>query len=291
MRDAKNVSILGCGWLGLPLAKSLLRKGHIVKGSRRSLEGAKLLEKEGIKGFVIELSEKLNSTLGKEAYDFFQCDSLVVSIPPGIRSGKETKEDFLEKISELIGLAQRSNRRLIFVSSTSVFGDYQGEVNEDSETRPESENGKALKEAEKLLLRGGLQEVAILRLGGLIGEDRQPGRFLAGKKNLKRPRAPVNLIHQRDAVGLLVALIEKKELSREIFHGVSPYHPTRKEFYEKAARELGLEKPVFENEAEQHRGVHSYSIQEFKEVSARQTCETLAYHFKNPSLGYSNRPS
>ena len=51
----KQISILGCGWLGLPLAKSLLEKGFSVKGSTTSLEKISVIENSGIDAFHIEM--------------------------------------------------------------------------------------------------------------------------------------------------------------------------------------------------------------------------------------------
>lgn len=50
-----KISILGCGWLGFPLAKALLLKGFSVKGSTTSSEKLATLEKAGITPFLITL--------------------------------------------------------------------------------------------------------------------------------------------------------------------------------------------------------------------------------------------
>ena len=52
-----KISILGCGWLGFPLAKALLSKGFSVKGSTTSIEKLAVLENVGIVPFLIALSE------------------------------------------------------------------------------------------------------------------------------------------------------------------------------------------------------------------------------------------
>jgi 3-hydroxyisobutyrate dehydrogenase-like beta-hydroxyacid dehydrogenase len=51
-----QISILGCGWLGLPLAKALLENGFAVKGSTTSQEKLSVLENSGIQPFLIALS-------------------------------------------------------------------------------------------------------------------------------------------------------------------------------------------------------------------------------------------
>ena len=52
-----KISILGCGWLGLPLAKSLLSKGHEIKGSTTSESKLEMLKNAGILPFQIQLEE------------------------------------------------------------------------------------------------------------------------------------------------------------------------------------------------------------------------------------------
>ena len=51
----QKISLLGCGWLGLPLAKSLLEKGFLVNGSTTSEDKISILKREGIRPFLISL--------------------------------------------------------------------------------------------------------------------------------------------------------------------------------------------------------------------------------------------
>jgi 3-hydroxyisobutyrate dehydrogenase-like beta-hydroxyacid dehydrogenase len=52
----KKLAIIGCGWLGIPLAKSLVRNGYLVNGSTTSFEKLIVLETEKINAFQIALS-------------------------------------------------------------------------------------------------------------------------------------------------------------------------------------------------------------------------------------------
>lgn len=69
----------------------------------------------------------------------------------------------------------------MFISSTSVYGNLNREITEEDETFPETESGKALVKVEKLLRNEKEINITILRFGGLIGYERNPGNFLAGK--------------------------------------------------------------------------------------------------------------
>ncbi|MBF4318664.1 SDR family NAD(P)-dependent oxidoreductase, partial [Vibrio anguillarum] len=71
------VSILGCGWYGLALAKALVADGITVKGSTTSGEKLPLLEAENIRPFLVDLSAEQPSLNP----DFFNCDLLIIAIP------------------------------------------------------------------------------------------------------------------------------------------------------------------------------------------------------------------
>lgn len=72
------ISILGCGWYGLPLAKALLVAGYVVKGSTTSKHKILQLEEQGIDPYLINLGDHKDGL----DIDFFQCDVLIICIPP-----------------------------------------------------------------------------------------------------------------------------------------------------------------------------------------------------------------
>ena len=93
-----KISILGCGWLGFPLAKALLSKGLSVKGSTTSSEKLATLEKAGITPFLITLSE--NKTTGNVTDFLENSEILIIDIPPKLRGSE--KENFVAKIKNVI---------------------------------------------------------------------------------------------------------------------------------------------------------------------------------------------
>ena len=203
----KQISILGCGWLGLPLAKSLISKGFSVKGSTTSLEKISILENHGIQAYRIEISE---SEIKGEIDLFLQnSEILIIDIPPKLRS--VSSENFVSKIQTLIPFIKKSNiKKVIFISSTSVYADDPStalRVTELVNPNPETESGKQLAEAEILLQSNSNFKTTVVCFGGLIGENRHPIHFLAGRKNIENPEGPINLIHQIDCVGIIGAII------------------------------------------------------------------------------------
>jgi nucleoside-diphosphate-sugar epimerase len=242
----KQISILGCGWLGMPLAKSLLEKGFSVKGSTTSFEKISALESNGIQPFQIELSQ----TEIKGEIDSFLENSeiLIIDIPPKLRS--ISSENFVKKIENLIPFIEKAKiEKVIFISSTSVYSDAPStalRVTESTKPNPETESGKQLLATEILLQSNANFKTTVVRFGGLIGDNRHPLHFLAGRKNIENPEAPINLIHQEDCIGIIEAIV-KQECWNETFNAVAPFHPTRKEYYTQKAKELGLLLPEFVN--------------------------------------------
>jgi nucleoside-diphosphate-sugar epimerase len=236
-----QISILGCGWLGFPLAKALLQKGFSVKGSTTSMDKIAALRTAGIDPFIVQLGEqKVSDTIT----DFLaNSEILVVNIPPKLR-GNAT-ENFVTKIEYLLPFIEKSTvKRVLFVSSTSVYGEDNLHVTEATPLNPDSEGGRQLAFVENLLQKSTHFKTTILRFGGLIGEDRNPVRFLSGKENIENPEAPINLIHREDCIGIIEKIIGMNSWN-EVYNAVAPYHPSRKEYYTQKAQELHLALPKF----------------------------------------------
>ena len=246
-KNNNQISILGCGWLGLPLAKSLLENEFSVNGSTTSLEKISVLERNGIQPFQIELSE----TEIKGEIDSFLATSkiLIIDIPPKLRSA--SSESFVKKIQNLIPFIEKSKiEKVVFISSTSVYADNNSVVTEATKPNPNTESGKQLAQAENLLQGNPNFKTTVIRFGGLIGEDRHPIHFLAGRKNIENPEAPINLIHQIDCIGIIEKILRQAQNDNwdwnDTFNAVAPYHPTRKVYYTQKAMELHLPLPEFD---------------------------------------------
>ncbi|QBZ97223.1 SDR family oxidoreductase [Flavobacterium sangjuense] len=266
----KQISILGCGWLGLPLAKSLLEKGFSVKGSTTSLDKIPVLKDAGIEAFQIEVSEdKIKGEI-----DSFLATSeiLIIDIPPKLRS--VTSENFVKKIQNLIPCIEKSKiKKVVFISSTSVYADDNSIAAESTKPNPNSESGKQLLQAENLLQNNANFKTTVVRFGGLIGEERHPVHFLAGRKDIENPEAPINLIHQTDCIGIIKTIIEQNSFG-ETFNAVAPFHPTRKDYYIQKALELNLPLPEFDET----------KISVGKTILSNKLENTLGYKFKKMTL-------
>ncbi|WP_034919820.1 epimerase [Gillisia sp. CAL575] len=264
-----NISTLGCGWLGLPLAKKLIEAGHIVKGTTTSRDKINLLSAEGIIPYKIQLFEE--GVQGDMTSFLKDSEVLIIDIPPGLR--KDPEVNFIGKIGRLNSYIEKSRiEKVLFVSATSVYEDRTDlpEYTEDDSANGNAENAKQLIGAEKLLKDSDNYATSIIRFGGLIGPGRHPVNYLSGKLDLKDPDGPVNLIHLEDCIGIIETILNK-EAWGETFHGVYPEHPTRKDYYSRAATEKGLASMSFNED----------SVSKGKNIKSVKIDNLLGYQFKS----------
>lgn len=239
----KNIGILGCGWLGKALGSRLVKSGCSVKGTVRKKEDFETLESLDIQPFLMELTpDKLDG----EILEFFSgLDALVISLPPGTR--KNPKYDFSGSIKLLMDAIKIYDLDyILFVSSTSVFEDKEDipKYDENSPPNGSSASAEQLIKAESIVQESSFTST-ILRSGGQIGEDRHPVKYLAGRKELANPDAPVNLVSQDYLVELMTELISA-ENSPKTIHAISEPHESRKDYYSRNAKERNLEIPEFD---------------------------------------------
>lgn len=238
-----KISILGCGWLGFPLAKALLKNGFTLKGSTTSTEKIVVIENAGIQAFQIIVES--DRVLGSIEALLAESSILLIDIPPKLRGNQSG--DFVGKIKTILPFIEKSTiENVVFISSTSVYGDENDQVTEETPLNPDSEGGKQLEIVETLLQNNSFFKTTILRFGGLIGEDRNPARFLAGKENLDNPDAPINLIHQKDCIGIIMKIIAKNAWNTT-FNAAMPYHPSRETYYTQKAIDFSLSPPTFDH--------------------------------------------
>ena len=262
-----NISILGCGWLGFPLGIHLVNNDYAVKGSTRSPQKLAAFHEHKIRPFIIEVNKFIK---GANINLFFQSDILIISIPPG-RKRRDVARSHPRQIKAISEIASLQGiRKIIYISSTSVYGSPNRLVTEADEPSPVTASAEALVTAEQMLLQHAAFKTTVLRLGGLVGLERPAGRFLAGKKDVANGSAPVNMLHQEDAIPIIKAIIEQKKWG-EIYNVCSDEHPTRKEFYTHQAKKQGFEVPTFLEE-----------LTAYKEVSNYKVKKELNYKFRYP---------
>ena len=237
----QRISILGCGWLGFPLGIRLLEQDHFVRGSTTTKDKIPLLEESGIEPYYLQLNPRIS---GDDVTTFFDVDSVVLNITPPRVPNRIT---FMQQqADELVSRINASSvRRLVMVSSTGVYAARRQDADETDPHPPETENGKGLVSMEERLLDDLDAPVAVVRMAGLFGPERNPGRFLSGRQTSGNGEEPVNMIHLEDAIGVVTALIEQPELTG-VYNACAREHPTRNEFYRKASELTGIAPPVLD---------------------------------------------
>lgn len=259
----KTISILGCGWYGLQLAKHLNSIGYKVKGSTTTADKLPLLKNEGITPYIVNFQEE---SMDYDA-SFFNSDTLVICIPPKRSSAEQAS--FPNKITHICNAASNGAvKNILFISSTSVYGDHNTEVTESDPPHPDTPSGKAMVEAEAILKNQHAFKTTILRFGGLIGPGRDPGKFFAGKVDAANGQAPINLIHLIDCIGISTQIIETETFGYT-FNACTPHHPTKQEFYTQATINSGLVPPTFLNE-----------LTNWKVINTNQSSILLKYNYQ-----------
>ncbi len=262
-----TASVLGCGYIGRPLATLLLERGWRVRGSTTSKAKLDQLLAYGIEPYLLELTPKLQ---GRGRRDFFDSDVIILNFPPGRK--RADVRTFMESVMEslLFYLRAGSVQKVLFVSSTSVYRSGRVREEDAGKLTPETASGCALLAAEKTLRSASEFQTTILRFGGLYGYERKPGRFWSGR-SLRNPQNSVNLVHRDDAVGVALATITQNCWG-ETFNVCADQHPSRAEFYTQAALHLGMAPPKMGLDASQPDKV----------VLNHRVRERLGYTFKYP---------
>lgn len=230
----KKISVLGCGWLGFPLAQTLVSQGYEVNGSTTSEQKVDRLKEESIDPFVVSFPSETAALP-----EFLNTDLLVLNIPPGTRKDPSGKQ-YLATLNQLIPFISNSGvKHLIYTSSTSVYKSENKEVKEKY-VRSQS----PLLEAEKLLTNSLNIPVTTLRLGGLLGPDRTLLRFFSGKEKTGG-NLPVNYVFLDDVINAINTIITMKPKESATYNICADLHPTKQEFYDTHCERKGLPLPIF----------------------------------------------
>ncbi|SMB99742.1 NAD-dependent epimerase/dehydratase [Hymenobacter roseosalivarius DSM 11622] len=270
-----TIAVLGCGWLGLPLAKALVAEGYSVAGTTTTPTRVLTLRDASIRPYLLSLGGKFTATDRDTLHTLLSgTETLVLNVPPRRGTTTGSYVDLLRPVAQAVSTCQV--KQVLFVSSTSVYADEPRAMREtDAQASPDAASD--ILRAEDLFApqtNGQDQERnTVVRLGGLFGPQRPPGRFLAGRHDVAQASAPVNLIHLADCVGLLSAIIRKQAWGYT-FNACALSHPVRSDFYSKAARQLGLKPPGFRLD----------DSLGGKIIDSTLIRQTLDYHFQHDDL-------
>ncbi|HKW29942.1 MAG TPA: SDR family oxidoreductase [Verrucomicrobiae bacterium] len=275
--------IAGCGYVGLPLGRELIRLGHEVYGLRRSASAEAELTAAGIKPLVADITRR--ETLAKLPDEF---DWVVNCVASRGGSAEDYRRIYLQGARNLIEwLSASLPGKFVYTSSTSVYGQTDGSpVKETSLTVPVTETAKILLETEKVLLTAAKERkfpAVVLRVAGIYGPERGHGfkQFLKNEARLEGDGSRfLNMIHRDDVIGCISAAL-KNGRAGEIYNAVDDEPVSQVNFFQWLAEELGKDLPpsVPANfEENRKRGVTN------KRVSNRKLKMELGYQFKYPNF-------
>ena len=218
-----RIGIIGCGWLGKPLGTHLSSQHHVSCFSRDNTPK-----------------------------EFWDNELFIISI--------STKDNYLSSINNFLSHINPA-ASIILMSSTSVYKEFDEEINEEIKISQTS----LQKEAEELVVQDR-EHTLILRLGGLMGEDRIAGKW---KSVSTFTDSPVNYIHQEDILVIVSKLINKN-IKNGIFNLVAPEHPLRSKVHKKNAIDFSFE-------------LGNFNGLSHKLVNGDKLIKTINYKFLHPN--------
>lgn len=234
--------IIGCGYLGRRVARRWRQAGQEVCGLvRRESQGAEIA-REGIRPIVADV------TRPETLCDLPSAETVVYSVGFDPAGGKSRWDVYVEGLRAVLDSLSSAPRRLIFISSTGVYGEAGGQwVDEDTPCRPTRDSGEALLAAEQVLGSHPLGQCGvILRLAGIYGPGRLPrtAELREGHVLAVPVGQYVNLIHVEDAASAVLAAESHAQPPR--IYVVSDGRPVdRREYLTRLAEVLNLPVPRF----------------------------------------------
>lgn len=221
-----RVLISGCGYVGSALGLLLTTQGHTAFGLRRNTTA--------LPPAILPVQADLSTSLPPDALPP-DLDALVYAASPAGSTGEAYRATYVDGPRNLFSaLAPQGNlRRFVFVSSTGVYAQREGEwVDEESPTEPESYSGRRLLEGERTVL-GGPFPATVLRLGGIYGPGRTGAidRALREVPEEKDSGRYTNRIHRDDCAGALRHLLLLRDPA-PVYLGVDHEPTTRQEIHE-----------------------------------------------------------
>lgn len=196
----KRILIAGYGRIGQRLGQQLKQAKHTVFGLRRS----GLVAQADIPMIQADL-QQASALRGKLPAQIDQVYYILTPSEPTDTGYQQAYFMGLAHLLEAISASPGPPPRVMFVSSTSVYGQAAGEwVDESSETRPQRFSGKRLLQAEQLA-KDYSGEFVSVRFSGIYGPGREQllKRVKSGATCQAQPPLYTNRIHETDCVGVL----------------------------------------------------------------------------------------
>ncbi|MDN3483198.1 SDR family oxidoreductase [Arthrobacter sp. APC 3897] len=245
-----TVLIAGCGDLGTEAGLRFAAAGFSVLGWRRS--------PENIPAPIEGRAADLTGSGGELPRIPADTDVVVIAVAAGRRSEEAYRAAYVDGTANVLDALERDGvhpRRILFVSSTAVYGDAGGAwVEENTPAAPASATGAVILEAEQLL-HSRRPDAVVLRLSGIYGPGRTRLIDSVNAGTAVVPASPqlTNRIHRDDAAAAIVHLTTAVADPAPLYVGVDDEPVDLAEVLRFLAAELGRDLPE-PSETESSRG-------------------------------------
>jgi len=235
-----RVVVLGCGYVGLELARQC-RDDHEVVGVRRSDEGVAAIEAAGAEAVQADVTDPDSLERVPDA------DALVFAASSGGRGADAAREVYVKGLRtaiEAFGSRESPPDRLVYTSSTGVYGDHDGDwVDESTPLDPTTEKTKVLAEAERIAREEASEygiDGTVARFAGLYGPDRyRLSRYVEGPVT----EGYLNMVHRDDAAGAVRHCLTEDLARDEVVLVVDDEPVSKWEFADWLATQCGEPEP------------------------------------------------
>jgi len=234
--------IFGCGYLGMRVARRWRDAGDRVVAVTRTEENAESFRREGFEPLLADVTRP--ETLA----DLPEADTLLYAVGYDRSAEPTIHEVYAGGIRRVLAAASEAIHRVVYISTTGVYGDAGGDwVDEQTEPSPSRDGGKASLAAEAALGEGPWADRGVaLRLAGIYGPNRVPylDKLRAGEPIAAPSVGWLNLIHVDDAATAVLAAANAEAPPRVVCVS-DGQPPRRRDYYAEVARLLGAAPPIF----------------------------------------------
>ncbi len=279
-----RVAILGCGYVGLELARQL-QGDHEVVGVRRSEAGVDTVRETGAIAVQADVTDADSLAVVPDV------DALVFAASSGGRGADAAREVYVDGLRTAIdAFADRETppERLIYTSSTGVYGDHGGDwVDESTPIEPTTEKTEVLAEAERVATEYAAErgiDGTVARFAGLYGPDRyRLERYLEGPVTA----GYLNMVHRDDAAGAVRFFLEEAVHDDAVV--VVDDEPVDKHaFADWLADECGVERPAKQSKQERLAASDLSDAAERRILTSKRCSNArlreLGYEFRYPTF-------
>lgn len=247
---SKQLIVLGAGYTGKRVLDAVLTKlpDWSLLATSRSPDLLSDFHARGVHTAKLDLLDGLQDDLASLTPHVHRGAWVIYSAPTLYRTYEPARH--VEPLQGVLAWARKVGcKGVIYLSSTSVYGDYQGEwVEEQSERRPTSALGKMRRDLEDVLLGWSgdvLTHMYVARIVGIYGPGRTLADYIAkGRYRLIDGGQKItNRVHVDDLVSALLAMLERGQPGHRVYNICDGNPLPVKDLVELLVRDYGVAHP------------------------------------------------